>query len=97
MTYHNIDPYSIEQNWTDDRATDTLRKIAEDAFLLAHNIKEGDLQEEIEEGDDAEAILAKREWRSMELVIGIGERLCRLTGVQDPWVPDSINDIVDVT
>jgi hypothetical protein len=88
----------IEETWS--RRThdphDTVRKIAEDAFLLAHNIKEGDLGEEIEDGDDELAIRAKREWRAMELVINLGERLCRVTGVEDPWVPSSIQHLTEV-
>jgi hypothetical protein len=74
---------------------DTLRKIAEDAFLTAYNINYGDLDEELEEGDDDLAIRAKREWRAMELVIGLGERLCAVADIRDPWVPTAIQDIVE--
>jgi hypothetical protein len=75
---------------------DTIRKIAEDAFLLAYRINYDDLEEEIESGDDDLAVRAKREWRAMELVIDLGERLCRVSGISDPWIPTQIQDIVEV-
>lgn len=75
---------------------DTLKKIAEDCFLLAFNIRGGDLEEEIEEGDDDLAIHAKREWRAMELVIGIGERVARVAGIadEDLWKPEGLEELI---
>lgn len=74
---------------------DTLKKIAEDAFLLAHNVREGDLGES---GDNAEELAASREWRTVELIIDIGERLARVAGIPDEtlWKPDGLlRDLID--
>lgn len=70
-------------------ANETLRQIAEDAFLLAHNVLDGgDLQE-----DHPEA----RDHRICELIIDIGERIARTAGITDAtlWKPESIAQMID--
>lgn len=77
--------------------TDTLKKIAEDTLLLAANIRSGEDLEEHDD-DDPKAAAAMREWRIIELVVDIGERLARTAGFEtaDLWVPDAVQDIVEV-
>lgn len=70
--------------------TSELRRIAEEAFDLAAKIREGD---SLDEGaGDREAA---REWRTVELVVGLGERICRAAEITDLEIPDAISEMVD--
>lgn len=66
----------------------SLRRIAEDAFLLAGNIRTGD-----EDLNDTEGNL--NYLRVSEVIVNIGERICATAGVTDPWVPESILDTIE--
>lgn len=68
---------------------DSLRQIAEDAFLLAYNITSGDLGEELDKN-------ITRDWRAMELIIEIGERICKVGGITNPWMPTELQKLVEV-
>lgn len=76
----------------------TLKAIAEDCFLTAWNINYGDLEEELEEDDLELDIRAKREWRAMEIVINLGERIARVAGIDqnDLWIPTELKSLVEV-
>jgi hypothetical protein len=75
---------------------DTLKQIAEDAFLLAAGIRDGDDQLigdiDTTGADDREAM---REWRIIELIVGVGERICSTAGLGagQVWIPDVIQDM----
>lgn len=74
---------------------DTLRQIIEDTLLLAANIRTGeDIGEEHVEGEP-DAAAGLREFRTVELVVNIAERLARTTGIADPWTPHAIADLTD--
>lgn len=80
---------------------DTLVKIAEDALLLAANIRGGedlDASSYIDADlDGHEAYQVAREFRIVELVVDLAERLVATTGI-DPetvWTPTDVADLLD--
>lgn len=74
---------------------DTLRQIIEDTLLLAANIRTGeDIGEERIEGEP-DAAEGLRQFRTVELVVNIAERLAHTTGITDPWTPHAIADLTD--
>lgn len=76
-------------------AVDSLKQIAEDAFLLAANIREGESLGETE--DDIDAREAERQWRIVELIVSLGERVADTAGldISDVWIPDAVRDLTD--
>lgn len=74
---------------------ESLKRIAEDAFLLAANIREGESLGETE--DDIDAREAERQWRIVELVVSLGERVAETAGLDmsDVWIPDAVRDLTD--
>lgn len=68
---------------------DTLRRIAEDAFLLAAKLREGESLEEeayLADSFDPEESEAMRQWRVVELVVNLGERIVNVAGL----APDTV-------
>lgn len=77
---------------------DTLKQIAEDTFLLAANIRTGEpLDEDAYNPEDNREREAMREWRIIELVTNLGERICATAGItlDETWVPTDIRDLLD--
>lgn len=80
---------------------ESLRKIAEDTLLLAANIRMGeDLAEARSDSYGAyhvDELAAAREFRIVELVVDIAERIIATTGIEPDtvWTPDDVRDLLD--
>lgn len=72
--------------------TDTIRKIAEDAFSLAAAVRTGADLGEVRHGDD-ELDRAARQWRLVERIVEIGDRIVAVAGVPSVPVPPPVRDI----
>lgn len=83
-------------------ATDSLKEIAEDAYRLASYIRTGNDAELM--GDvnlsemDSEEEAAHREWRIIELIVGLGDRVVMLMGEDARTlieIPPDVEDMVN--
>lgn len=78
---------------------DTLKQLAEDAYLLASNFHTGNDEYLLENMGElpSHEIDAHREWRMIEMIVGLGDRACALAGLDpqnDVWVPDDLKNLV---
>lgn len=89
---------TMEREFTDEDST--LRRIAEDAFLLAARIREGESLDESSyytDGMDEQERESLRQWRIIELVVNLGERIVQTAGIEPStvWTPTAVRDLLD--